>query len=65
MFLKFEFLFGRPLTLTLIRHSFISSLNLSSYSTSQREYVAQTMCHSVNMQEGYRFLRVPGIKSLQ
>ena len=58
-------LFGRLLTLTLIRHSFISSLNLSSYSTSQREYVAQTMCHSVNTQEGYRFLRVPGIKSLQ
>lgn len=58
-------LFGRPLSLTLIRHSFITSMDMSSFSTSQREYVAQTMCHSRSMQEAYRFVKVPGTKSLE
>ena len=52
-------LFGKPLTLTGLRHSFLSSLEWSKLSRLDREEIASSMAHSVDQQELYRFVAVP------
>lgn len=49
-------LFGRALTLSLVRHSFISSLDFNTLSISQKEEIAKDMTQSVQMQDMYRFI---------
>jgi integrase len=49
-------LFQRPLTLSLIRHSFISSLDFNTLSITEKEEIAQDMAHTVQMQDKYRFI---------
>lgn len=51
-------LFGCPLTLSLIRHSFISSLDFNTLSIAEKEEIAGDMAHTVNMQDKYRFVFV-------
>lgn len=46
-------IFGKPLTITIIRHSYINSLNLQKLSEKQKEKIACDMCHSVDMQKQY------------
>jgi len=50
-------LFGRPCTLTLLRHSYISHmLAYGQLSIKDREELAWDMCHSVNTQAQYQFI---------
>ena len=52
-------LFGKPLTLTGLRHSFLSSLEWTVLSRLDREEIARNMAHSVDQQELYRFVSLP------
>jgi hypothetical protein len=56
----FKRLFGKPLTLSGVRHSFITHLHCSKYwaelSDAQREVVAQRMGHSASAACSYRFI---------
>ena len=49
-------LFGKPLTITMIRHSFISSLDQNTLTILEKEEIAKEMAHSRGMQELYRFV---------
>ncbi len=49
-------LFGRPCTLTLLRHSYISHTLACGLSIKDREELARDMCHSVNTQAQYQFI---------
>ena len=50
-----EDLFGRPLTLTALRHAWINHINLAKASRAQLEETARQMCHSVSTQASYRW----------
>ena len=52
-------LFGKPLPLTGLRYSFLSSLEWSALSRLDREEIASSMAHSVDQQELYRFVSLP------
>lgn len=49
-----QYLFGKPLTIRLLRQSFISSLNFSELTPGEIRRVSKNMAHSVGMQQGYR-----------
>ena len=50
-------LLGRPCTLTLLRHSYISHmLAYGQLSNKDKEELARDMCHSVNTQAQYHFI---------
>ncbi len=52
-------LFGKPCTLTLLRHSYISHmLAYGQLSIKDKEELARDMCHSVETQAQYQFLNV-------
>lgn len=51
-------IFGRPLTITLIRHSYVSDMKLDDMTTQDREDVAILMGHSRSTADIYRF-RLP------
>lgn len=53
---RFLKLFGRPLSITTIRHSYISSLDFNSLSENEKRHIAQQMMHSVATQGKYRFI---------
>jgi hypothetical protein len=55
-------LFGKPLTITMIRHSFISSLDQNVLTILEKEEIAKEMAHSRGMQELYRFVDKEGNK---
>jgi len=55
----FQKLFNKPLTITLIRHSYISSLDQNALTTLEKEEIAKEMAHSRGMQELYRFVKKP------
>lgn len=48
--------FGKPLTLTLMRHSYISSLDFNNMTPLERMDIARKMGHSVTAQMQYRFI---------
>lgn len=52
----FKKLFDKPLTITIIRHSYISSLDQNVLTTREKEEIAAEMAHSRGMQELYRFV---------
>jgi hypothetical protein len=49
-------IFGRGLTLSLVRHSYISSLDFNNLSIAEKEEIADDMAHTVGMQDKYRFV---------
>ena len=53
VFLK---LFNRPLTVSLIRHSFINELDFNTMSIVDKKEIATSMGHTVAMQDKYRLL---------
>ena len=53
---RFLSLFKKPLTITLIRHSYISSLDQNKLTTKEKEEIALAMGHTKGMQELYRFV---------
>ena len=49
-------LFGRPLTLTLLRHSYLNSMDWNKLTIAARETLAADMCHSTETQDTYRWI---------
>ena len=49
-------LFGRRLTLTLLRHSFLNAMDWNRLTISDREQLAAAMCHSTETQQTYRWV---------
>ena len=50
-------LFKKHLTISLIRHSYISSLDQNALTTKDKEEIAYAMGHTKGMQELYRFVK--------
>lgn len=50
----FKKLFNKPLTVSLIRHSFISQLNMNDLSVKEKKDIAAMMHHSLHTQDLYR-----------
>lgn len=48
--------FGKPLTLTMIRHSFITSLKFDEMTPGERTHLATLMGHSRDTQGSYKFI---------
>jgi hypothetical protein len=53
---SFSRLFDRPLTLQLIRHSYINSLDFNKLSISEKREIAASMGHDIATQDKYRLL---------
>ena len=49
-------LFGKPLTLTLLKHSYLSSMDWNKLTIAARENLASDMCHSTETQDTYRWI---------
>lgn len=49
-------LFGRPLTVSLIRHSFVNTLDMNTLTVAEKERIARDMAHTVAMQDRYRLI---------
>ena len=49
-------LFGKPLTLTLLRHSYLNSMDWNRLTVAARENLASDMCHSTETQDTYRWI---------
>lgn len=52
----FKELFNKPLTVSIIRHSFINQLNMSDLSVKEKKEIAQKMGHSIQTQDIYRLI---------
>lgn len=50
----FQYLFGKPLTIRLVRQAYVSSLDFSSLTPHSLREIGKSMGHSQNMQQGYR-----------
>lgn len=50
-------LFGRPLTLTIMRHSYVSNLKLDEMTGQEKADIARFMGHSVATQGAYRWIK--------
>lgn len=49
-------LFGKPLTVSIIRHSFINSLDMNNLSIQEKKQIAEKMGHNLNTQAIYRLI---------
>lgn len=49
-------IFGKPLTISLIRHSFISTLDFNKLTIEEKEQIASEMCHTTKLQDQYRLI---------
>lgn len=49
-------LFDKPLTVSLIRHSFINQLDMSQLSVKEKKEIAQQMGHNIQTQDVYRLI---------
>jgi len=49
-------LFEKPLTISLIRHSFINSLDFNKLTIEEKESIAKDMAHTTQMQDRYRLI---------
>jgi len=52
----FAKLFGKPLTISLIRHSFISTLDFNTLTIAEKEAIAAEMRHTTRLQDQYRLI---------
>lgn len=52
----FKRVFGKPLTISLIRHSFISTLDFNKLTIEEKEQIAKEMLHTPRLQDQYRLL---------
>lgn len=52
----FAKLFGKPLTISLIRHSFISTLDFNTLTIAEKEAIATDMRHTTRLQDQYRLI---------
>ena len=51
---QFKAIFKKPLTVSLIRHSFINTLDFNKLSIKERREIATSMAHSIDVQGFYR-----------
>lgn len=49
-------LFGKPLTVSLIRHAYINTLDFNRLTIKEKEEIAADMTHSAGMQDKYRLI---------
>jgi hypothetical protein len=49
-----KYVFGKPLTIRLLRQAFISGLDFSNLTPGELRQVSKNMAHSLSMQQGYR-----------
>jgi hypothetical protein len=49
-------IFDKPLTISLIRHSFISTLDFNKLTIEEKEQIASEMCHTTKLQDQYRLI---------
>ena len=49
-------LFGKPLTISLIRHSYINHLDFNNLTVKEKETIAKDMAHTVSTQDRYRLI---------
>ena len=49
-------IFGRPLTLSLLRHSFIDQLDFNTLTIAEKEAIATDMGHTTKLQDMYRLI---------
>lgn len=49
-------LFGRHLTISLIRHSYINSLDFNKLTVEEKENIAKDMTHTIGTQDRYRLI---------
>lgn len=49
-------LFGKPLTVSLIRHAYINTLDFNKLTIKEKEEIAADMTHSAGMQDKYRLI---------
>lgn len=49
-------LFNRSLTISLIRHSYINSLDFNKLTVIEKENIAKDMAHTINTQDRYRLI---------
>jgi hypothetical protein len=52
----FKKLFDKPLTVSLIRHSFVNTIDMSKISIKEKKEIAEAMAHTVETQDRYRLL---------
>lgn len=48
--------FGRALTVSLIRHAYINTLDFNTLTVEEKEAIAKDMAHTTNMQDRYRLI---------
>lgn len=49
-------IFKKPLTISLIRHAFISTLDFNTLTIAEKEAIAKDMCHTTKLQDQYRLI---------
>lgn len=52
----FKSIFGKPLTVSLIRHSFINTLDMNTLSIQEKKEIALSMGHTIGTQDSYRLI---------
>lgn len=52
----FKRLFGRPMTISLIRHAFINTLDFNKLTIEEKEEIAREMGHTTRLQDQYRLI---------
>lgn len=53
---RLKAIFGKPLTISLIRHSFISTLDFNTLTIAEKEIIAKEMTHTLRLQDQYRLI---------
>lgn len=49
-------IFNKPLTISLIRHAYISTLDFNTLTIKEKEIIAKEMCHTLRLQDQYRLI---------
>lgn len=52
----FKKIFNKPLTISLIRHAYINSLDFNKLTIADKDKIAKKMLHSLNTQDTYRLI---------
>lgn len=55
---RFKALFDKPLTISILRHSYVNTIDLNNISEAERAEIARTMGHTASQQLNYRLLNV-------
>jgi len=53
---KLKSIFDKPLTISLIRHAFISTLDFNTLTIAEKEQIAKEMTHTTRLQDQYRLI---------